>query len=169
MIKRVCNGLLICLVVLGSGCAIPHQEPPRQILDPEEGLTEGFIGLTETQARVLARSRNLPFRVVQRDGKDLAVTFDFRRGRINAEVRDNVVVAYSVEGEQSKPAAKANSEGEILLVPGTDRMDPSCLTFFDGCNRCVRTEPGAPAACTKMACAEYAPAQCLDKKKAPSS
>jgi hypothetical protein len=34
------------------------------------------------------------------------VTFDFRRGRVNAEVRENVVVAYSVEGEPSELTAK---------------------------------------------------------------
>lgn len=167
--KRTTMALSACSLLFGLGCAMPYDEPPAEILQPTEGLREGFVGLTETQARALARSRNVPFRVVQRDGKDLAVTFDFRRGRVNAEVRQNVVVAYSVEGEQSKPAAKPDPAGETLSVPGADNIDPSCLTFFDGCNRCARIEPGAPAACTKMACAEYAPAQCLDKEKAPSS
>ena len=59
---------------------MPFQELCPEILQ----LTEGLIGLTETQAGALARRLDVPFRVVQRDGKDLAVAFDFRRGRINA-------------------------------------------------------------------------------------
>ena len=108
--KRTATALSACSLLFGLGCAMPYDEPPAEILQPTEGLREGFVGLTETQARALARSRNVPFRVVQRDGKDLAVTFDFRRGRVNAEVRQNVVVAYSVEGEQSKPAAKPGAK-----------------------------------------------------------
>lgn len=167
--KKTTTVLLASSLLLGLGCAMPNDKPLAEILEPTEGLRESFVGLTETQARALARSRNVPFRVVQRDGKDLAVTFDFRRGRVNAEVRQNVVVASSVEGEPSKPAAKHDPAGKTLPVRGVGRIDPSCLSFFDGCNRCARIEPGAPVACTKMVCAEYAPAQCLDTKKAPSS
>jgi hypothetical protein len=104
--KRTTRVLLASLLLFVSGCEMPYDQPPVEILEPTEGLREGFVGLTETQARALARSRNVPFRVVHRNGKDLAVTFDFRRGRVNAEVRENVVVAYSVEGEPSEPTAK---------------------------------------------------------------
>ena len=104
--KRTTRVLLASLLLFVSGCEMPYDQPPVEIFEPNEGLREGFIGLTETQARALARSRNVPFRVVHRNGKDLAVTFDFRRGRVNAEVRENVVVAYSVEGEPSEPTAK---------------------------------------------------------------
>ena len=101
--KRTTRALLASTLLFVSGCEMPYDQPPVEILEPNEGLREGFVGLTETQARALARSRNVPFRGVHRNGKDLAVTFDFRRGRVNAEVRENVVVAYSVEGEPSKP------------------------------------------------------------------
>lgn len=104
--KRTTRVLLASLLLFVSGCEMPYDQPPVEILEPNEGLREGFVGLTETQARALARSRNVPFRVVHRNGNDLAVTFDFRRGRVNAEVRENVVVAYSVEGELSQPTAK---------------------------------------------------------------
>ena len=80
MMKRVLRVLLASLPLLGLDCAMPFQEPRPEISQ----LTERFIGLTETQARALARSRNVPFCVVQRDGKDIAVAFDFRRGLINA-------------------------------------------------------------------------------------
>jgi hypothetical protein len=105
-IRKTTRVLLASLLLFVSGCEKPYNQPPVEILEPTEGLREGFVGLTETQARASARSRNVPFRVVHRNGKDLAVTFDFRRGRVNAEVRENVVVAYSVEGEPSEPTAK---------------------------------------------------------------
>lgn len=164
IMKRVLRVLLASLPLLGLGCAVPFQEPRPEILQPTEGLTEGFIGLTETQARALARSRNVPFRVVQRDGKDLAVTFDFRRGRINAQVRENVVFAYTVEGEPGEKVQKPQNEDQPNS--GSNILSPDCLSFFDGCNHCVHSVPSAPAACTKMACAEYAPARCLSKKEA---
>ena len=110
--KLVLRDLLASLPLLGLGCAMPFQETPPEILQPTEGLTEGFIGLTETQARLLARSRNIPFRVVQRGGKDLAVTFDFRRGRINDQVRDTVVFAYTVEGEPGEKVQKPQNEDQ---------------------------------------------------------
>ena len=166
MSKRVLRVLLASLPLLGLGCAMPFQEPPPEILQPTEGLTEGFIGLTETQARALARSRNIPFRVVQRDGKDLAVTFDYRRGRINAKVRENVVIAYTVEGEPGEKVQKPQNEDRPNA--GTNILSPDCLRFFDGCNHCMRSEPGGPAACTRKACAEYALARCLSKKEATS-
>ena len=165
--KRVLRVLLSSLLLLGLGCAMPSQDLPLEILQPTEGLTEGFIGLTETQARALARSRNIPFRVVQRDGKDLAVTFDFRRGRINAKVRENVVIAYTVEGEPGEKVQKPQNVDR--LNAGTNILSPDCLGFFDGCNHCVRSESGGPAACTRKACAEYAPVRCLSTKKDPSS
>ena len=164
MMKRVLRVLLASLPLLGLGCAMPFQEPLPEILQPTEGLTEGFIGLTETQARALARSRNVPFRVVQRDGKDLAVTFDFRRGRINAQVRENVVFAYTVEGEPGEKVQKPQNEDRPNS--GTNIIRPDCLRFFDGCNHCVRSQSGGPAACTRRACAEYAPARCLSKREA---
>ena len=139
---------------------MPFQEPCPEILQ----LTESLIGLTETQARALARRLNVTFRAVQRDGKDLAVAFDFRRGRINAWVRENIVFACTVEGEPSEKVQKPQNED--WPNSGTNILTPVCLRFFDGCNHCMRSEPGRPAVCTKMAWAEYAPARCLSKKEA---
>ena len=165
--KKTTTALSACSLLFGLGCAMPYDEPPAEILQPTVGLREGFVGLTETQARALARSRNVPFRVVQRDGKDLAVTFDFRRGRINAQVRENVVFAYTVEGEPGEKVQKLQNEDRPNS--GANILSPDCLRFFDGCNHCVRSQSGGPAAFTKMACAEYAPARCLSTKKDPSS
>lgn len=56
-----------------------------------------FIGLTVEQAADLAKENGVSFRVVKEDGKYLAVTMDYRPGRINAEVEDGKVTAFDVE------------------------------------------------------------------------
>ena len=61
-----------------------------------------YAGLTIDQAHTAAKKRNKRFRVVNLDGIDLPVTFDFVYGRINAKVVDGVVVGASVEGSRKQ-------------------------------------------------------------------
>ena len=68
----------------------------------DNAVLQDYVGLSESQARDLAQSRDTPFRVVTRDGVSQRVTFDFVRGRINADVRDGVVVTYTVEGAKQR-------------------------------------------------------------------
>ena len=91
------RAFLVGLVMLLGGCAEPgvKLQPPPLVKDTKAVL-EDYVGLSEFQARDLARGRDTPFRVVTRDGVSQMVTFDFIRGRINADVRDGVVVAYVV-------------------------------------------------------------------------
>ena len=56
-----------------------------------------YVNLTLKDAEKLAKSKNTPFRVVELDGKGLPVSADFRPGRINATVKNGVVVDISVE------------------------------------------------------------------------
>lgn len=98
------RAFLVGLVMLLGGCAEPgvKLQPPPLVKDTKAVL-EDYVGLSESQARDLARGRDTPFRVVTRDGVSQMVTFDFIRGRINADVRDGVVVAYVVEGAKQRP------------------------------------------------------------------
>lgn len=57
-----------------------------------------YIGLTIKEAEALAQSKGVPFRIVNKDGKMLPTTRDFRIGRINATVENDKVVSYEVEG-----------------------------------------------------------------------
>lgn len=66
-------------------------------------VLQDYVGLSESQARDLAQGRDTPFRVVTRDGVSQRVTFDFVRGRVNADLREGVVVAYAVEGAKQRP------------------------------------------------------------------
>ena len=130
----------------------PPQKQPRN--STAESVEHEYIGLTTTQARELARSKGVPFRAIKIDGERLAVTLDFVRGRVNAELEDGLVSSVQIEG--AKPTAQKPNKK-------TPTIDENCLVFFDGCNQCRRASPGAPAACTKMACAEYAAPRCLSE------
>ena len=93
--------LFVGLAMLIGGCAEPGvnaQLPP--LVEDTKAVLQDYVGLSESQARDLARDRETPFRVVTRDGVSLMVTFDFVRGRINADVFDGVVVAYAIEGAE---------------------------------------------------------------------
>lgn len=102
--------LLVGLVLLFAGCAEPGVMVQRPSPVEDEAGVQDYVGLSESQARDLARGRDTPFRVVTRDGVSQMVTFDFIRGRINADVRDGIVVAYAVEGTKQRtkkdPAVK---------------------------------------------------------------
>ena len=102
--------LLVGLVLLFAGCAEPGVMVQRPSPVEDEAGVQDYVGLSESQARDLARGRDTPFRVVTSDGVSQMVTFDFIRGRINADVRDGIVVAYAVEGTKQRtkkdPAVK---------------------------------------------------------------
>ena len=96
--------LFVGLAMLIGGCAEPGvnaQLPP--LVEDTKAVLQDYVGLSESQARDLARGCDTPFRVVTRDGVSQRVTFDFVRGRINADVRDGVVVTYTVEGAKQRP------------------------------------------------------------------
>jgi hypothetical protein len=46
----------------------------------------------------LANRQGDMFRIVEEDGEFMAVTMDFRPGRINATVEDGLVVSVDIEG-----------------------------------------------------------------------
>lgn len=114
-----------------------------------------YVGLSLEQAQTLASEKGLPFRVVMKDGEALAVTLDYRPGRINASIENNIVVSYEVEGEEQS----YNFESWKEIIPS------GCKSFFDGCNNCIRSENSDLAACTKKACLEYSEPKCLDAKE----
>ena len=97
----------LCVLVAGlalllSGCAESRVMAQRPSPAQDNAVLQDYVGLSESQARDLAQGRDTPFRVVTRDGVSQRVTFDFVRGRINADVRDGVVVTYTVEGAKQR-------------------------------------------------------------------
>ena len=62
-----------------------------------------LVDLSEEEAASVTEAAGLPFRVVWRDGEPLAVTMDYRPGRINAAVQSGVVVSFDIEGDVVVP------------------------------------------------------------------
>jgi len=61
------------------------------------GDTDVIIGMTIAEVEVYAAEQAVPFRLGYKDGEYLAVTMDYRPGRITASVENGVVFDYSVE------------------------------------------------------------------------
>lgn len=59
-----------------------------------------LIGMTTTEAATYAAANDLLYRIVEIDGIQQQTTEDYRPGRINATVEDNIVVRYTIEGEE---------------------------------------------------------------------
>lgn len=95
--------LVVGLALLLCGCAESRVMAQRPSPAQDNMVLQDYVGLSESQARDLAQSRDTSFRVVTRDGVSQRVTFDFVRGRVNADLREGVVVAYAVEGAKQRP------------------------------------------------------------------
>jgi len=81
--------LLQQLVVLLGGSVAEVTVEPVTVTD--------YVGLTVDQAQALATENDVAFRLGMIDGEPLAVTMDYRPGRITASTVDDIVVDYSVE------------------------------------------------------------------------
>ncbi len=74
----------------------------------EKQLSSGndYVGLSETDALAKAKSEGVAARVVEHDGKSMAVTMDFVFNRHNLYVKDGKVYKVDVEGvAKDSPAA----------------------------------------------------------------
>ena len=69
----------------------------EQDSETDQSNYDVIIGMTLADAESWAESNNVPFRVGMLDGEALAVTMDFRPGRITASVENGVVVGYTIE------------------------------------------------------------------------
>lgn len=71
------------------------------VIDPEPvASAEALIGMTTSAATAYAKANDIIFRVVEIDGEPQSVTEDYRPGRINASVENDIVVSYTVEGQE---------------------------------------------------------------------
>ena len=78
-----------------------QDEPQPPIIEKEPIAVAGaLIGMTTTEVEAHAETNEIMFRVVEIDGEPQPVTEDYRPGRINASVENDIVVSYTVEGEE---------------------------------------------------------------------
>lgn len=64
---------------------------------PVSGTSDAIIGMTTAEAETYAKAKGVDFRTGTIDGVAMAVTLDFRPGRITAETKNDVVIGYTVE------------------------------------------------------------------------
>ncbi len=137
--------------------------PQAPVVDDTESpssvnsMTNSYLGLSETDAEAKAEMDGVPFRVVMRDGEALAVTMDYRPGRINATVENDIVVSYEVEGFDGSASSVSYDQNSWRTM-----ISPFCMSFYDGCNTCHRMIDSDDAACTKKGCQQYEEPRCLD-------
>jgi hypothetical protein len=63
----------------------------------EKQLCDGFVGLSETEARLLAGNQGREFRVASRDWRPFPLTTDIHPGRVTAVVNNGVVTRVNIE------------------------------------------------------------------------
>jgi hypothetical protein len=98
-------GLLQQLISLLQG------EPIAPVVEPAPGKPiENIIGMTVAEAEVYASETDTLFRVVEIDGEPQPTTKDYRPGRINASVENDVVVNFTIEGEEEPEPADRHDE-----------------------------------------------------------
>jgi len=61
-----------------------------------------YIWLSRSEAEELAKDNGVSFRVIEIDWQPQPATKDYRPGRINAVMSDDVITWYTVEGETEK-------------------------------------------------------------------
>jgi hypothetical protein len=97
------------LIILGVGFGlflllttepVPDEGAQTPATAPAATPTD-YVGLTTTQAVILAQTNEVMFRLVEIDGQPQPVTKDLHPGRINAVVENEIVVSYTVEASNS--------------------------------------------------------------------
>jgi len=114
-----------------------------------EPIVGEYVGLTETEAEVLASSNDVPFRVVERDGETLPTTRDFRPGRINAVVESEVVTSYTIEGMEIENGGNTNiEEGAHDEIIGMTEIEAEAYALANNVSFRIGARDGVPLAVT---------------------
>ncbi len=73
------------------GDPVGKQTPPNSA--PQ---TDGYLGLTQPEAKQYATEQDQTIRIAGRDGECFALTMDYRDNRVNLYLEDGVVVAATI-------------------------------------------------------------------------
>ncbi len=114
--KNITLLVIVMIVAIGYLYFMSNEAAAPTTTDQtEETAQADYIGLTTTEATAKAELDETMFRVVEVDGEPQPTTKDFRPGRINAAVANDVVVSYEVEG--SNPPMDEPPATPSELVP----------------------------------------------------
>lgn len=85
-----------------------------------------LTGYTEASAARMAAEADVPFRPVVRDGEMMMVTEDYRPGRINATINNDIVMSYTIEG--TNITVTAQTDVSVTPTPHTPTNDEPAPT-----------------------------------------
>ncbi len=156
---------LIALLIIGVAIALLGMYKFNHLANQPGYNVDGnkikdYIGLSVEEAQKLAQSNGVPFRVVMKDDQPLPATMDWRPGRINAEVKSDIVTGYQIEGQETEEEVQTFDQNSWKEIIADD-----CQSFSDGCNNCRREAGSDVAACTRKACQNYEKPKCLDTEE----
>lgn len=118
--------ILVAIVATGAYFFYTKEEvtaPASEYLNTET-VVVGFSGLTVAEAEAKADADGVMFRVVERDGELQPTTRDFQEGRINATVRNDVVIEYTIETMspvlEDNPVEESSNHDSIIGMTKTE-------------------------------------------------
>lgn len=76
----------------------PHLYPVQSIGISASTPSPNLVGMTVSDARNVLKQRGLALRVTVEDGSPYMLTMDYRRDRVNVEVKDGKVVRIESTG-----------------------------------------------------------------------
>jgi hypothetical protein len=88
---------MFCEIYAEPYCLDEDVVETEPVVESSSDIRALYIGLSVEDAMAQAEANDTLFRVVQEDGEPLAVTMDYRPGRLNATVEDGIVVSVEVE------------------------------------------------------------------------
>ena len=114
---------MYCEVYNEPYCTDDEQPADTDISDQVSGVDRSlYIGLSFEAAQEQAETDGRSIRATIIDGEPQAVTADYRPGRINAEIEDNIVTNISVEGDETSESYVGLTLDEAQnLAAETDR------------------------------------------------
>jgi heat shock protein HslJ len=93
------DGQLALTIKYDSGSIIfnPALTPATEVAPSDQEAHNNIIGMTVTEVEAYAEANKVIFRTGSIDGEGMALTMDFRPGRITAAIDNGVVTSYTVE------------------------------------------------------------------------
>jgi hypothetical protein len=88
-------------------------------------IKERYLGLTVAEALAQAEASDTLFRVVEQDGQPLPATMDYRPGRINAIVINDILIDLTIEGINDTTEETPITNKEVNTTTDHHTTNPS--------------------------------------------
>lgn len=137
MNKKNISLLVVALAIIAIGAyyfftKVEVAAPTNNELDTKTEIV-GYSGLTVEEAESEAKKDGVMFRVVEKDGDLQPTTRDFQEGRINAVVKNNVVISFTIE--TMNPVLEDKTDQEPVShdsIIGMNKIDAEAYAKTNG-------------------------------------